>query len=72
VIYENKGIWGEKEFDKLRISPEMEEFIFVVENSAAHCFGCDTQQSAGAKYWNFIWSTKPKRKNKLVVSAPHK
>jgi len=74
IIYENKGIWGDKEFGELSISPAMKGFIYEVENSVYHCLGCRQEQSGIDKWWDFIWSKPEERKNRLNINsgAPHR
>jgi hypothetical protein len=72
IIYENKGIWGDKQFSELSVSPAMKEFIFEVENSVYHCFGCRTDPTVWDKYWDFILSPNETKKNRMNSSAPHR
>ena len=72
IIHENKGIWGDKQFSELSVSPAMKEFIYEVENSVYHCFGCRTDPTVWDKYWDFILSPNETRKNRLNSSAPHR
>jgi RHS repeat-associated protein len=72
IIYENKSIWGAKDFSELSISPAMKGFIYEVENSVYHCLGCRHEQSGIEKWWDFIWSKPEERKNRLNSGAPHR
>ncbi|MBX2965987.1 MAG: hypothetical protein KF845_07565 [Cyclobacteriaceae bacterium] len=70
TILENKAYWGEKDFVQLRVSKGMKNFMYEIENSLYHWFGCHT--TGIDKWWDFIRSTNEERKNKLNNGAPHR
>jgi len=63
---------GDKQFSELSVSPAMKEFIYEVENSVYHCFGCRTDPTVWDKYWDFILSPNETKKNRMNSSAPHR
>jgi hypothetical protein len=48
----------------------MQDFIFGAKDY--HCGGCLSAPTVMDKYWNFIFSPKEERKNRLNSGAPHR